>query len=304
MKKCLAFILLLVVNYSFCQIVNGDFENWRALTTSPISEDPIGWSSNNPGIIHHYGKKAVERSTDFYTGDLAVRINQFYDSTSTCKNNFLVYKELFIDTAMYSNKCYAHGIDISSDYDTLSYFPHKISFYYKTVNLKASPFNWFEINVIDTTDPFGISSGSGLLTIQLTPSSTYIRKEIVLNSIIGTDFQLIRFHINISNSFDSLYKDGYVLIDNIQFEGISSIDEIESNNNISIYPNPSNNIVSIDKGNLKIITSIKMLNINGKIIENYSSNTKKIDVSNCKKGIYFLVFESEKGPIYKKLIIN
>jgi len=101
-----------------------------------------------------------------------------------------------------------------------------------------------------------------------------------------------------------LYKDGYVLIDNIQFEGISSIDEIESNNNISIYPNPSNNIVSIDKGNLKIITSIKMLNINGKIIENYSSNTKKIDVSNCKKGIYFLVFESEKGPIYKKLIIN
>lgn len=297
MKNVLNLILFFLYStYGLTQIANGDFENWRILPTTPLSEDPVGWTSNNPGIIHHYGTNSVEKSSDSYSGNYAAKIKQFYDSTSTCKNSYFVYKELLFDTSLYSNKCYGHGLDISTDYDTLSYFPYKLSFYYKTVNLKPSPFNWFEINVVDTTDPFGWGSGSGLQTIQLTQTSTYVRKEVILKNIIGVDFQLVRFNFNIRNSFDSLYKDGYVLIDNIQFEGISDVNEIDYNEQISVYPNPATNNLSISSNEFKI-NEISIFDMYGKQIKTLDCNShnEDINISFLPKGVYiFRILTNEK----------
>ena len=215
MKKIII-ILLVLSNSCFSQITNGDFENWRTITTIPLIEEPSGWTSNNLGIWKHYKTIPIEKSSDSYSGNFALKINQFYDSTSNCKNSYLAYKERIIDTSLYSNKCFGFGVSSPDDYDTLTYHPYKISFYYKTVNIKSNPFNLFEINLGDTARP--LFSGIGLA--QLTPSSTYIKKEILISNVISAPFQLISININIKNSFDSLYKDGYVLIDNIQFEGI------------------------------------------------------------------------------------
>ena len=305
MKKRLI-ILLMLSNYCLVgQVINGDFESWRTLPTSPTSEDPVGWTSNNPGIIHHYGVNAVEKSNDSYSGSYAVQINQFYDSTSTCNNNFLVYKELAFDTSLYGNNCPARTIDVNTDYDTLSYMPYKLSFYYKTVNLKPSSFNWFEINIIDTTDPFGLPSGAGSYSFPLTPTSTYIKKEVIIKDIKLIDIQLITYYINIRNSFDSSYKNGYVLIDNVHFEGISDVNEIDYNQQISVYPNPATNNLSINSNEFKI-NKISIFDMYGKQIKTLDCNShnEDINISFLPKGVYIFRILTNKKITTKRVVRN
>lgn len=302
------FLFLMILSSGLClgQITNGNFENWRNLPTTPQSQDPQGWTSNNPGIINHYGTNSVEKSTDANSGSFSMKINQFYDSTSSCQTNFLVYKQFIIDTSTYSDRCFGFLPNVATDYDTLNYNPIKVSFYYKTVNLKPSSSNYIEFNIIDTTNPFGLPSGQGFGTVQLSPSSIFIKKEMFFNTILYEGkFQLIHINIHIKNSYDSAFKNGYVLIDDMKFEGVASNNEIELKNEINLFPNPAQNNISLSSEKHKI-NNVTVTNVNGEIvnrIENPSEITK-ISIVNLPRGIYFLKIETKKGITNKKFVKN
>jgi hypothetical protein len=74
---------------------------------------------------------------------------------------------------------------------------------------------------------------------------------------------------------------------------------------ILLYPNPTDNIIKIKNNDVINISSVKVISSNGKtIVDNYNYSIQSIDVSSYEKGIYFIVFETEKGDVYKKVVVN
>lgn len=75
---------------------------------------------------------------------------------------------------------------------------------------------------------------------------------------------------------------------------------VKNSNKIKIYPNPSSDFIKISN-NLKTISSIKIIDVNGRVIHNINTNTfsGKIDVSNLSKGIYFIKINN---TIHKKFL--
>lgn len=93
---------------------------------------------------------------------------------------------------------------------------------------------------------------------------------------------------NNNASGDQIYTSSYFI-----FEDQSvSIPEISLNKSWSIYPNPASNIISI-KG--KDLQHYSLYNIDGKIVKKfYNLNSKSIDLSEFKSGIYFLKNENDE----------
>jgi endoglucanase len=89
------------------------------------------------------------------------------------------------------------------------------------------------------------------------------------------------------------------------FEFVSSLSVANlKNNTISIYPNPVSDQFQIDLNNQQKILNLKILDVNGRIVKrikpNLSSNI--YELSNLKAGIYFLLLETDKGRLEKKII--
>ncbi|MDD2636719.1 MAG: T9SS type A sorting domain-containing protein [Bacteroidales bacterium] len=77
--------------------------------------------------------------------------------------------------------------------------------------------------------------------------------------------------------------------------------ENEMLSEITIFPNPTNDVLNI-RG-CEQITNIAILDISGKIINNIQvSNSKSIDVSNLKAGVYFIKIESAKTSRVLKFV--
>jgi len=74
------------------------------------------------------------------------------------------------------------------------------------------------------------------------------------------------------------------------------------NTKINIYPNPASEKILIDYNSNKIF-NVEMFTILGKKVKELK-NTKKIDVSDLKSGIYFMKISNQNFNYTKKIIIN
>ena len=89
------------------------------------------------------------------------------------------------------------------------------------------------------------------------------------------------------------------------FEFVSSLSVANlKNNTISIYPNPVSDQFQIDLNNQQKILNLKILDVNGRIVKRIKSNLSSniYELSNLKAGIYFLLLETDKGRLEKKII--
>lgn len=80
-----------------------------------------------------------------------------------------------------------------------------------------------------------------------------------------------------------------------------SIDENTINNNITIYPNPVKDQLKITTENEKI-NSIKIMDVAGKMIKEFTQNITIINVANLPKGLYLVQIQTEKGIGVKRFI--
>ena len=78
------------------------------------------------------------------------------------------------------------------------------------------------------------------------------------------------------------------------------IDEMKVSS-IFIYPNPASEYITIDAGNL-IIKSIVIKDMSGKQLSLLKANF--IDLKSYTSGLYIIKIETDKGTLFKKLIIN
>ncbi len=84
---------------------------------------------------------------------------------------------------------------------------------------------------------------------------------------------------------------------------VAGIDELLGNS-ISIYPNPASNYLTISSKENKII-SIKITDVSGRLIQNYSninSENYVVDLSKNSRSIYFLIIETESGLVKKRVV--
>lgn len=84
------------------------------------------------------------------------------------------------------------------------------------------------------------------------------------------------------------------------------INSIKPNNEryLNIYPIPASNYIFIESNENRPIESIKIIDLNGKLVLDYYSNSKEIDISNISKGIYILRIKIEDEIYFKKIIKN
>ncbi|MFI1771958.1 leucine-rich repeat domain-containing protein [Thalassobellus citreus] len=81
---------------------------------------------------------------------------------------------------------------------------------------------------------------------------------------------------------------------------ILNINDFELAKSISIYPNPATSEISIISD--KIIESIELIDVFGKVIKSSLNPNNTIYVSNLSNGLYFLQVHTKKGLAIKKFI--
>jgi hypothetical protein len=84
------------------------------------------------------------------------------------------------------------------------------------------------------------------------------------------------------------------------FKAGTGINEL-TETSINIYPNPTTGFVNINTK--ETIENIYITDINGKLVH-HQTNNSPIDLSQQAKGIYFVNFNTEKGVINKKIVLN
>ena len=100
---------------------------------------------------------------------------------------------------------------------------------------------------------------------------------------------------------------GNVVIDENETVEISLVvSNIENilDNQINVFPNPSNGIFIITNISNDDNYHIKISDISGKIVFSQKMVSSQIDLSEQKKGVYFLKIESKKHSFTKKIIIH
>jgi len=93
---------------------------------------------------------------------------------------------------------------------------------------------------------------------------------------------------------------------NITLIEVLGLDDDLLQNNISVYPNPSNGEIHIDNFGNHILDKIEIYTVEGKrVTVTYLTNKQnKITLNTLKSGIYFLKLYSNKGSIFKKIVVE
>lgn len=103
----------------------------------------------------------------------------------------------------------------------------------------------------------------------------------------------------------SFGKDG-VWIDNISFplDGyVTKLDEIINNNDLSLYPNPASSSFSLS--GLRGGERLRLIDSRGVVHKTLTASSSEVyfDTDNLLEGVYYIVIESDKSVLTKKLII-
>jgi hypothetical protein len=136
-----------------------------------------------------------------------------------------------------------------------------------------------------------------------------------IGSLWGLERETLAFHTGGDLNWDLLcfYQNEELVFHNNKFpkcyynQLYLSIDNISINNSIKTYPNPSSGYFNIEVEDGIEISDLKVFDINGKLIQTIVSDHSSklsIDLTGKPKGVYFLQAETDKGMIYKKIILN
>ena len=162
--------------------------------------------------------------------------------------------------------------------------------------------NWFELKLVGDLN-------SSIWNI-------YIDNSFVFGSYIAGANQVGSVNFT-TNTGDAYYIDDiewYIISDDdcksdfspltVFVENCSDLKEFKLVESIDIYPNPSNDIFNFySESNIE---SIKVFDNQGKVIylKTISNVYGQIDLSNFKKGIYFIEFSTFNNPQFKKVLLN
>ena len=184
----------------------------------------------------------------------------------------------------------------------------------------------FSANVGDTINSVGnpVAIDTVIVdSIKFISSNSIIRKHIYLHSIRFTNPQTKIWIEGIGSTYDLFYPtitlpdpllnlicyqyNSYTLYpDSINGTNacnnfLTSVNNIE-NNLFNIYPNPTQNTIHITANTITPITSYKLYNSIGSLIQNNKLKNNTIDISSLSTGIYYLQLQTDKTTQTTKII--
>jgi hypothetical protein len=280
----LAFLLFLTFNSTAkAQVPNSDFEN---ILTNGY---PANW-----GNVYIFNVWFDSTGTS-HTDSIVFDNNWFYQSTTDAHSGLYAME---LSNAFNYTQNTAIGGAIGVDEDTLftawgiqelipvSGLPLDFGFYYKFLPVNNDT-AYASITLMD-------SSGNtvGAAEVYLTGlTSTYNYSNTIISVIPGgiPAFMSIQFRTSIPGGQTSLGT--RLLIDNVEVNTTTSgVSELNYSSNFHLHPNPANellNIVSEEQ-----VEAVTIFSLDGKMINEYSSNLSVIDISALPNGIFMLEVKS------------
>ncbi|MES2589547.1 MAG: S8 family peptidase [Bacteroidota bacterium] len=140
-----------------------------------------------------------------------------------------------------------------------------------------------------------ISNNGGVLTCTSAASYQWYSNGTIMN---GQTFQFLTGQIQPNRIYTCCIKspEGCESCSN-QFQLNAGIQEL--NNEITLFPNPTEN--SFEIINVANIQKVILEDLNGKKVKEINNNLSKIDISDLKKGIYFVKIVSENQILFTKI---
>lgn len=275
MKKLIYLIAISILPlFSSAQLQNMDFENWE---NPELGHKPEGWIWTNttlvqPGTMFYYPPVEAAQSNDYalklsvwynYTKDAAIQTAPFHDRPATLKG-FYKYEDNFIigdsegpirDTAMVS--VYLTKFNVAAQHnDTLGIG---------------------RLNIGDSVSKY----------TEFTIDIEYISSEMPDSITIILDPSLCRRYPGRNYSIMDSGITSFFTVDNLSLVDGSTADikEISSKNPLFIAPNPAQNSIHFET----ISGRFTIFDLTGKqVAEMESESMNSLDVSDLKKGVYFL----------------
>jgi len=176
--------------------------------------------------------------------------------------------------------------------DTFSMYEHKTFRISKVQDVNNATITAAEY-FIDVDPGFGNAS-------PLTVSGDVLNEDIVVptsGSIAQGDHYL---HIRVLNA------DGtWSLYDRKLFEVDGTLGILsEEISEINIYPIPASNYVNLKTPNHIKIKSMRLIDMNGKVVMQLQNGIEKINVSQLQQGVYLIQITTENGSLSKRIIKN
>jgi hypothetical protein len=174
-----------------------------------------------------------------------------------------------------------------------------------TMNCSEHPdsinYNYFDDNVYDTLEINAYYTGSSW------PGGTTVFDSLDISNYFNSQYLYLEYKIFIKSEFyisDSVMYKLDSISQNIMLFNNIKVDEVSNSNRIKIFPNPTTKTINITSD--KIIKTVSITDINGKIVKQLDINARQciIDLSSETKAVYFLKLMGEGFVSAQKVILE
>lgn len=270
---------MIIDNVSFYgttqNVPNADMESWSVETRNKA----VSWVSADD----FYGQpipSMVEQSTDAYSGDFAVRLN------NKITNEYSDFARIKVGDSLNTwNPVFPVDFNHEKFYGYVKYFPEDGDTLFVRINMfeNGNPMGWGELKIKD-------------------PILNYSLFEVPISYWGGNaDSCLIEFSIYKSNGEPG---NSYAILDNLSFDAVLlptqnvGVEEILPNQ-ISVYPNPTEGPLTIEFANLpQDEISVMVVDLSGRVLlnENHTllNNQLNININNLPSQYCFVIVREGK----------
>lgn len=298
------------MKYLFYTLLFLGFIGYSQTTSIPDSEFEqalIDLNIDSDGIINGQ----VLTSDIENLNDLDLGLSGSYAITDlTGLQDFAQLKNLTIDNLYLSNNDLSLDLTANTLLESLimiggdDAFTHDI----EIIDLSENP----NMNLIQTTGIWTLKQ-LNLKTGATDVSNLNIDISIAPNNLQGDSHEALsdsQFCIKVTDEAEATAGTGVYSSWNITannnpylFSETCALNTIEFNQElVSIYPNPVSDILNIEANNVEL-TSIKVFSLQGQLVKEFKNLDKRnLDLSELKKGLYFIALKSDRGEVIKKFI--
>jgi len=249
---------------------HGDFETWLNKSV----EDADNWNSFNIISLLYPPAYAV-KTTDAYSGTYALKITTtlFNDNQDTIAH---------VTNGRIMSDDFSGGIYVPQN-------PSKVSGYYKYTPVGND-------SALVALRAFGFNNQANYSNLdnsilKLGAASTYTYFEIHLTYLGYPRIDTLGIAFASSNIYDNrpnVHAGSVLIIDslNIEFAPLGIAEDYQQSN-LKVYPNPASSKIFFELDNNLKNSSIKVFDVQGKIIKSENITDNYLDVSDLVNGIYF-----------------
>ena len=280
--------------------------NTEPTELSAISFKDSLWSATNSGLIVQRNNQARIIDSNLFYNDLSVWNNRYLATSTTTDIH-------------YSNDSGINWSKAPLPFTVNYPFRQVFNFGGDTLLFNKGGFPLFEYITYDGGSNWIQNIGSSVRPFKILPfnkskrliaTKSGLNTEILISTNLGYTYTSDSIGINILNyyqrddsTFFALCANG-IIYKSTNTAGIVGLEKEESlmKKNIQILPNPA-----FDKIEIKVykgirVESIKLFDMNGKVVYESSRFKNTIDIEEYKSGIYIVELFTQKGKIQKKFL--